>query len=511
MATAETTENPFARDVSERLPEPTTLVIFGATGDLAHRKLLPAVYNLQLAGQLPETFRLIGMGRGANEETFHDTARDSVSEHSRTGLDDEAWGALDDRLDYVVGDFDDPDVFTNLAKRIDEDDAKDGVKTRRLFYLATAPSFFGKIATGLHDAGLGKGADPDTSILIEKPFGHDLESAIALNEEVQQAFEERQIFRIDHYLGKETVQNLEVWRFANGIFEPIWNNRYVDHVQITVAEDLGVGHRGGYYDKSGALRDIIQNHALQLVALTGMEAPVRFEADLIRDEKVKLLRAIKWLKPEEVEDNVVRGQYRAGWLSGEQVPGYREEDDAIPEESRTETYVAARFLIDNWRWAGTPFYVRTGKRLPTRTTEIVVRFKPVPHLPFAGGTESGEVTPNELVLSVQPNEGATMKIVAKVPGTTMQVRPVQMDFRYGGVFQSESPEAYERLLHDALVGDATLFTRADEVEAAWRIVDPLMRAWSEDIARLEPYDAGSQGPPGAEELLAREGRSWRPL
>jgi glucose-6-phosphate 1-dehydrogenase len=500
---------PFAQDVTEKLPDPTTMVIFGATGDLSHRKLLPAVYNLGVSGQLPERFRLVGLGRAANRETFHDKVKDSLKRFSRTGLDPDAWEQLDRDLDFVVGDFNDPEMFKDLRKELEEGDKRLGTKTRKLFYLATAPQFFGKIATGLAEVGLGKDADPDTSIIIEKPFGHDLPSALELNEVIQSAFYEHQIYRIDHYLGKETVQNLIVWRFANGIFEPTWNRRYIDHVQITVAEDLGVGERGGYYDTSGALRDIVQNHMMQLVALIGMEPPAAFEADLIRDEKVKLLRAIKVYPREKVGEFAVRGQYRAGWVGGEQVPGYREESDNIPDDSRTETYVAMRLEIDNWRWAGTPFYVRTGKRLPRRSTEIAIRYRPVPHLPFSG-PDTGEVAPNELVLSVQPNEGATLTIEAKVPGTTMSLRPVQMDFRYGGTFASESPEAYERLIHDAMVGEATLFTRADEVETAWRLVDPVLAAWEADEVPLEPYDAGSQGPVAAQNLM-RPGETWRPL
>ena len=311
--------------------------------------------------------------------------------------------------------------------------------------------------------------------MIEKPFGHDLDSALELNRQVASAFDESQVFRLDHYLGKETVQNLQVLRFANGILEPIWNRRYVEHVQITVAEDLGIGHRAAYYDSAGAIRDVIQNHVMQLLALVAMEAPVRFDADTIRDEKVKLLRSVRRYKPEEVPDYVVRGQYGAGWVGGEEVPAYLDEE-GVAADSRTDTYVAMRVEVDNWRWAGTPFYVRTGKRLPRRVTEIAVRFRPAPHLPFASA-DIGDVEPNEMVLSVQPDEGASLRLVAKVPGQTMSVRPVQMEFKYGTSFLGDSPEAYERLLHDALRGDATLFTRADEVEAEWRIVQPILEAW----------------------------------
>ncbi len=497
--------NPFTQDVKQPLPDPTTLVIFGAGGDLASRKLIPAVYNLLLAGLLPDPMRVIGVARRHDVHSFRKTAREAIEAHSRTGFDEDAWKALEPRLEIVQGDFGNPELFKTLGERLERDDARLGI-TQHVFYLAVAPRFFAQIAKALAAVGLGSGADPPTRLMIEKPFGHDLESALRLNAEVASAFDESQVFRLDHYLGKETVQNLQVLRFANGILEPIWNRRYVDHVQITVAEDLGIGHRGAYYDSAGALRDVIQNHVMQLVALVGMEAPVRFDADTIRDEKVKLLHSVRRYKPEEVSDFVVRGQYGAGWVGGEEVPAYLDEED-VADGSRTETYVAMRVEVDNWRWAGTPFYVRTGKRLPRRMTEIAVQFRPVPHLPFAG-SDIGDVEPNEMVLSVQPDEGASLRLVAKVPGQTMSVRPVQMEFKYGTSFLGDSPEAYERLLHDALRGDATLFTRADEVEAEWRIVQPVL-----DVRQSGPgpsvYEAGSQGPPEADELLAVRGRRWR--
>jgi glucose-6-phosphate 1-dehydrogenase len=495
-------ENPFAQDVAEARPGPTTLVIFGASGDLAARKLIPAVYNLLVGGLLPGRLRVVGVDLVLDD--FPKTARAAIEAHSRTEFSEEAWAELEPRLEAVKGDFADPALFKELADRLDEGD-KEG-PTQRVFYLAVAPRFFGPIATSLSAVGLGAGADPPTKLVIEKPFGHDLESGLELNAEVGLAFDEDQVFRIDHYLGKETVQNLLVLRFANGIFEPLWNRRYVEQVQITVAEDLGVGHRGGYYDSAGTIRDIIQNHMLQLVALTAMEAPARFEADSIRDEKVKLLRAIRRYTPQEVSDFVVRGQYDAGWVAGEEVKAYRNED-GIPKDSTTDTYVAARLEIDNWRWAGTPFYVRTGKQLARKTTEIAVRFRPVPHLAFAQA-EVGGVDANELVLAVQPDEGVSLRIVAKIPGQTMNVRPVQMEFQYGTTFLAESPEAYERLLHDAILGEATLFTRSDEVEAEWRIVDPILEAWKTESPPAL-YEAGSQGPKEADELLAIRGREWR--
>jgi len=481
--------------------------MFGAGGDLASRKLLPAVYNLSLAGLLPDPFRVIGVARRHDLHAFRSIAREAIKAHSRTGFDEDAWKALEPRLEIIQADFGNPELFKSLAERLKRDDARLG-ETQRVFYLAVAPRFFAQIAKALAAVGLGAGADPLTRLMIEKPFGHDLDSALELNAEVASAFDESQVFRLDHYLGKETVQNLQVLRFANGIFEPIWNRRYVDHVQITVAEDLGIGHRAAYYDSAGAIRDVIQNHVLQLVALVGMEAPTRFDADTIRDEKVKLLGSCRHYEPGEVPDYAVRGQYGAGWVGGEKVPAYLDED-GVAEGSRTETYVAMRVEIDNWRWGGTPFYVRTGKRLPRRMTEIAMRFQPVPHLPFAR-SDIGDVEPNELVLSVQPDEGASLRLVTKVPGQTMSVRPVQMEFKYGTSFLGDSPEAYERLLHDALRNEATLFTRADEVEAQWRIVQPILDAWQSGSGPGPSlYEAGSQGPPEADELLAVRGRSWR--
>jgi glucose-6-phosphate 1-dehydrogenase len=502
-------ENPFAEDVEEPLPQPTTLVIFGATGDLAARKLLPAVYNLRRGGLMPERFHVVGIGRReSGDEEFRAHAHDSIASYSRTGIDDDTWKTLEPKLEFLRGDIDDPKLFQSLAERLDGIDS-DGEPSQRVIYLAVNPAFFGQIAKSLAEVGLGTGADPPTRLMIEKPFGHDLETALALQGEISSAFEESQIFRIDHYLGKETVQNLQVMRFANGILEPVWNRRYVEHMQITMAEDLGIGRRAGYYDSAGAIRDVIQNHLMQLLALVAMEAPVRFDANTIRDEKVKLLRSVRRYTAAEVPDYVVRGQYGSGWVGGEQVPAYVDEE-GVPDDSRTDTYVAMRVEVDNWRWAGTPFYLRCGKRLPRRVTEIAVQFRPVPHLPFARA-DIGEVEPNELVLSVQPDEGASLRLVAKVPGQTMNVRPVQMEFKYGTSFLGDSPEAYERLLHDALLGDATLFTRADEVEEEWRIIEPILERWESDETGPEIYEAGSQGPSDADGLLAVRGRSWRQI
>ncbi len=509
MATEALLENPFVQDVEEELPPPTSLVIFGGTGDLAARKLLPAVYNLRRGGLLPERFTVIGIGRrSSDEKRFRRHVRDSIETYSRTGLDDDTWKTLEAKLQFVQGSFDDPKLFKELAGRLARLDSPGGPR-QRVFYLAVSPAFFGTIAKGLAAVGLGRESDPPTRLMIEKPFGHDLDTALALNTEISEAFEEAQIFRIDHYLGKETVQNLQVMRFANGILEPVWNRRYVEHVQITMAEDIGIGRRAAYYDSAGAIRDVIQNHLMQLLALVAMEAPVRFDADTIRDEKVKLLRSVRRYTEAEVPDYVVRGQYGAGWVGGEEVPAYVDEE-GVPDDSRTDTYVAMRVEVDNWRWAGTPFYLRCGKRLPRRVTEIAVQFRPVPHLPFARA-DIGEVEPNALVLSVQPDEGAALRLVAKIPGQAMYVRPVQMEFKYGQSFLGDSPEAYERLLHDALLGDATLFTRADEVEEEWRIIQPILDRWRADATGPAIYEAGSQGPPEADQLLAVRGRWWRQI
>jgi glucose-6-phosphate 1-dehydrogenase len=506
QAAATAGENPFSQDVEERLPDPATLVLFGATGDLAARKLLPAIYDLLADGRLPERFRIVGVARdGHDDGTFRHHAREAIEAHARHPLDPALWEALEPSISVVSGEFGSAGLYRDLAAHLEAGDQEDGGPTQRLFYLAVAPAFFAEIAGDLARVGLGRGAEPPTRLLIEKPFGHDLASALELNAQIAEAFDEQQVFRIDHYLGKETVQNLLVFRFANGIFEPLWNRAAIDAVQITVAEDLGIGLRAGYYDNAGALRDVIQNHALQLLSLVAMEPPASFEADLVRDEKAKALHAVRPVDPAR---DAVRGQYTAGWVGGEQVAAYRDEE-GVPADSRTDTYAALRLEIDNWRWAGVPFYVRTGKRLPLRATEIAISFRPVPHLPFRRLEANAPVPANELVISVQPNEGATLQIAAKVPGTAMRVRPVQMDFQYGSSFLRESPEAYERLLHDALLGDATLFTRADEVEAAWRIVDPLLSAWRD--GEPERYAAGSAGPDAADVLPARDGHRWRPL
>ena len=496
-------ENPFAADVPGVEVKPSTYVLFGASGDLAAKKLLPAVYNLYAEGRLPERFRLLGVGSSMPEHNFRDHMINEVTKYSRSGVDEKVLNSLLEKVDYIQGDFTKPALFDKLKKNLTAGDSALGGPTRRLFYLAVAPRFFGPIGDSLHKVGLARGADPESVLMIEKPFGHDLESAIALNNEVTSAFDETHILRLDHYLGKETVQNLLVFRFANGIFEPLWNRRYIDHVQITAAEDLGIGTRAGYYDQSGAIRDIIQNHVMQLVALTAMEPPATFDADSIRDEKEKALKSIRCV-------GSARGQYTAGDVDGGHVPGYLEEPD-VPATSTTETYAALKFEVNNWRWAGTPFYVRAGKRMPRRSTEITIAFRPVPHMPFSDPKVAQSIRPNLLTLSIQPNEGASLRIEAKAPGAETQLRPVRMDFLYGETFTRETPEAYERLILDALRGDATLFTRADEVEQAWRIVDPVTEAWKQNEVPLEPYVAGTPGPDSAEALIRADGRKWRRL
>ncbi|HEY0630981.1 MAG TPA: glucose-6-phosphate dehydrogenase, partial [Thermoleophilaceae bacterium] len=404
--------------------------------------------------------------------------------------------------------FDDESMYDKLGTALDEFDEQGGIDFNRLFYLSTAPSFFPVISEALGEHGLNRHEGSEVRIIIEKPFGTDLESAKELNRRVLACFDESQVFRIDHYLGKETVQNMLVLRFANMIFEPLWTRSYVDYVQITASEDIGIGSRAGYYDKSGALRDLIQNHMLQLLMILSMEPPVSFSADEVRDEKVKVLHSIPAPEPEDVPKMAVRAQYAEGSSAGEEAKAYLDEDD-VPDDSKTETYAAVRLMVDNWRWAGVPFYLRTGKRLARKITEIAVALKPVPHLAFEQQGSVG-VEPNQLVLTVQPNEGVSLSLVAKIPGARMAVRPVNMEFLYGTSFMSQSPEAYERLIMDTMRGDATLFARNDEVEAAWAICDPILKYWEETDEELPKYEAGSAGPAEADELLF-EGHKWRPL
>ena len=505
MATVE--ENPLVEGLERTPVHPTTLIIFGGTGDLSQRKLLPAVYNLAHEGALPERFNLIGCARrDIPHDDFRDFARDAINKYSRRHPDEAVLSSLLDRFHYVGGNFDDPAAYDQISQLAGQLDQEAGVPFNRVFYLATAPGFFETIADLLGDHKLDQ-CEAEVRLVVEKPFGHDLESAKELNRALLSVFEERQIYRIDHYLGKETVQNMLVLRFGNGIFEPLWNRSYIDNVQITAAEDIGIGTRAEYYDHSGALRDIVQNHLLQLLTILTMEPPVSFSADEVRNEKVKVLHGIKPPLVEEVPERVVRAQYGPGVAEGKEVPGYLEEKGVAPG-STTETYVATRLTIDNWRWAGVPIFLRAGKRLSRKTTEIAVTLKPVPHLAFQQSGSLG-VQPNQLILSVQPNEGVSLSLVAKIPGARMRVRPVNMEFLYGTSFMSQSPEAYERLILDTMRGDATLFARDDEVEAAWSIVDPILQAWSQDESPLPQYPAGSSGPHEADAL--HEDLEWRPL
>jgi glucose-6-phosphate 1-dehydrogenase len=506
---AEAEENPLVEGL-ERLPVPaTTLVIFGVTGDLARRKLLPALYNLAHEGALPERFRLVGVSRrDQSDDVFRAQAREAIESFSRREADPQVLDELLAHMQYIGFRFDDPEGYPRLAKALDALDEEAGLPLNRDYYLSTAPEHFPIIIEGLKGGELHRHPKSDVRVIIEKPFGTDLPSARALQEVVSSVFREHQVFRIDHYLGKETVQNVMAMRFANMLFEPVWNRNFVDHIQITAAEDLGIGSRAGYYDQAGALRDLVQNHMLQLVALTCMEPPASFQADKVRDEKVKVFTSISPPTPEQVRANAVRAQYSSGTVGGEAVPGYLEED-GVPADSRTETYTALRLEVQNWRWAGVPIFLRTGKRLARKVTEIAIHFKPVPHQGFQTAGSVG-VQPNQIVLSVQPNEGVSVSIDAKIPGSRMRIRPVNMEFLYGSAFMSQSPEAYERLILDAMRGDATLFTRNDEVDAQWAIVDAILNAWHDQDGSLPTYEAGSAGPREADELLGA-GREWRKL
>jgi glucose-6-phosphate 1-dehydrogenase len=501
--------NPLAEGL-ERLPvHPTIMTIFGGTGDLAQRKLLPAIYNLAHEGALPERFHLIANARGElSDEDYRELARAAIQSHSRRPPDPDVLGALLAGMRFVSGSFDDGAVYERVRELAGELDAAAGIAFDRLYYLSTAPTFFATIVGRLGDHGLHAREGAEVRVVIEKPIGTNLAEARQLNAAVLDVLDEHQVFRIDHYLGKETVQNMLAFRFANGLFEPIWNRNYVDYVQITAAEEIGIGSRAGYYDRSGALRDLVQNHMLQLLCLLCMEPPVSFSADEVRDEKVKVLHAIAPPAPDGVAAMSVRAQYDRGVAGGEQVAGYLDEDD-VPDTSTTETYAALRLEVDNWRWAGVPIYLRAGKRLARKVTEIAITLKPVPHLAFAQDGAVG-VQPNQIVLTVQPNEGASISLGTKIPGTRMRIRPVKMEFLYGTAFMSESPEAYERLITDAMRGEATLFTRDDEVEAQWRIIDPILAGWARDEAPVARYASGCEGPQEADEILA-SGHRWRAI
>jgi len=504
--------NPLREGLSTKaVPQPCAVVIFGATGDLTHRKLVPALYNIAADGELPPAVAVVGFARRPKtDDDFRKEMEEATRKFSRQTVRDEIWAGFAKSLFYHQSEFGDEAGYKKLAERLDKLDAESGTRGNRLFYFAASPEQFETIVENLQKAGLNKAREGSWArVILEKPFGTDLKSAQHLNRVVQSAFAENQTYRIDHFLGKETAQNILVLRFANAIFEPLWNTRYIDHVQITAAETLGVENRAGYYESSGALRDMVQNHLLQLLCLVGMEPPTDLGADSIRDEKVKVVRSLRRFEEEEVGTHVIRGQYGPGAIAGKAVAGYREENGVDPT-SKTETYVALKIRVDNWRWADVPIYVRVGKRLPKSGTEISVHFKKAPQVLF--NRESDASDQNVLVIRIQPDEGISLRMQAKVPGTSFRIESVKMDFHYGTSFGKASPEAYERLLLDAMAGDATLFARRDEVERAWAFVDAIEEAWlAEDAPKLCTYPAGSWGPDEADELLARDGRSWRRL
>jgi len=509
MRSSETTECRI--DDGRRAVDPCTIVIFGASGDLTARKLIPALYHLFLANQLPKPFRIIGFARREKtNDQWREELRAALTQFSRTKPVDEAiWTEFAQNIGYCIGDFADPTGYQRLQQQL-AGFGHEQLAGNLLFYLATPPSQFAEVVENLHNAGLLRSDQGGLwqRLVVEKPFGHDLGSATKLNDELTRFAQEKQVYRIDHYLGKETVQNILMFRFSNAIFEELWTRHTIDHVQITVSEKLGVGGRGGYYEEAGAMRDMVQNHLLQVLALVAMEPPVQLEAEPIRDEKVKLLKSIRPILPAEVDRHVVRGQYFAGMIDGQLRPGYRQETK-VKSDSNVETYIALKFFIDNWRWSGVPFYLRTGKALPLSASEVRIQFRPAPHVLFAAqcGTK---LDANALTLRLQPDEGIYLRFNGKVPGTSLRLRPVRMNFTYDTEFGAYTPEAYERLLLEAIAGDATLFIRRDEVESAWNIVDTIRQGWGDKpLTNREFYSAGTWGPVAADDLLDQSGHTWR--
>ncbi len=491
-------------------PGPCAMVIFGAGGDLTKRKLMPALYNLAKGNLLPDPFAIVGVSiESYSSEQFRDLMTKDILDFGDIKVDPATWDGFVKKLHYVAGDFGSPALYKNLGDKLAQIEKEEKTEGNVLFYLATAPSFFTQVVTQLGQAALTKQEEHKwRRVVIEKPFGHDLPTAVELNHDLLKVLEEKQIYRIDHYLGKETVQNILAFRFANGIFEPVWNRRYVDHVQVTVAEELGVELRGEYYEKAGALRDMVPNHIFQLITLTAMEPPISFDAEAVHDEQTKVLRAIQPLSPERVLDHAVRGQYDAGIVNGRHVPAYRAEPHVAPD-SKTPTFVAMALHIDNWRWADVPFYLRTGKRMSRRVTQVVIRFRRPPFVLFRK-TSVSSIAPNELVINIAPTEGICLSFEAKVPGPVVQLGSVNMDFQYADYFGTTPSTGYETLLYDCMMGDPTLFQRADMVEAGWSVVQPILDVWKALPPRDFPnYAAGSWGPAHADDLLRREGREWR--
>jgi glucose-6-phosphate 1-dehydrogenase len=504
---SEAPENPLRHGLrSARTTEPCAVVIFGASGDLTKRKLVPALYRLSQERLLPAEFAVVGISRTPmSDDDFRGKMKEAVATFpEKKAVDDQTWNSFAAGIFYLPGDIAKPETYAQLRELLERIDPQRGTAGNRVFYLSTAPEQYAEAIRQLGAANLSRPAKGWTRIVIEKPFGSSLATANQLNKELADAFDEDQVYRIDHYLGKETVQNLMVFRFANGIFEPIWNRQYIDHVQITNAETIGVEGRGAYYENAGVVRDMIQNHVFQILALVAMEPPASLAANSVRDEKIKAMEVVRPINP---LTEAVQGQYGPGSVRGQAVPGYREEPGVSPRSS-TETYAALKLQFDNWRWAGVPFYIRSGKRLPKRVTEIAIQFKEAPHLLFAQ-VSAQQLEPNVLVIKVQPDEGITLRIGAKIPGQTTRIRWVNMDFRYGSSFGFASPEAYERLLHDCMLGDSTLYARRDMTERGWEIVTPLLEAWQYSTPDFPNYEAGSWGPEAADTFIERDGRHWR--